>query len=304
MHAGSSSTSIDSTSSSSPAATCTSAPPQRRAAEHGQLDLPLARAGRALQPRRDQLLLEHGALAEPVAGDDAPVEVERVRHDLAQVPDAQLDRASRAARPRAAAPTRAPRRRSPARASTEYASSVRSAAICSITTSSARSTASSTSGLSPTARSSIGPGSHATTTTLPEKLPDGDDEAQHGLRVHPVRGDHLAVLDRARVVRRVGLDHVQLAGLAALARDVDQHERVVAAHDLVGEVEPARAEVHHRHARRQLAPLEPLRGLRAEAVVLHPRVADPGDEDLLLEVRAHGTPPRRDGRTGSAGCRA
>jgi hypothetical protein len=33
-------------------------------------------------------------------------------------------------------------------------------------------------------------------------------------------------------------------GLAALAADVDEHERVVAAHDLVGEVEPAGAEVH------------------------------------------------------------
>ena len=62
----------------------------RRAAEHRQLDLPLARARRALQPRHDHVLLEHRPLAHRIARDDAPVEVQRVRHDLAQVPDAQL----------------------------------------------------------------------------------------------------------------------------------------------------------------------------------------------------------------------
>ena len=46
---------------------------------------------------------------------------------------------------------------------------------------------------------------------------------------------------------RVGLHHVQRPRLAALAGDVDEHQRVVAAHDLVGEVEPAGAEVEHPH---------------------------------------------------------
>ena len=51
---------------------------------------------------------------------------------------------------------------------------------------------------------------------LARELADRADEPQHGLRVHAVRGDHLAVLDRPRVVGGVGLDHVQRAGLAAL----------------------------------------------------------------------------------------
>ena len=116
---------------------------------------------------------------------------------------------------------------------------------------------------------------------------DRAHEAQHGRRVHAVRVDRLAVLDRRRDILEVGLDHVERARLAALARDVDQHQRVVAAHDLVGEVEPARAEVHHRHARRQLARLQPLRDDRAEAVVLHPRVADARRRGSASRTRAH-----------------
>ena len=66
----------------------------------------------------------------------------------------------------------------------------------------------------------------------------------HAIKAHEIQGGYAL----RNAFNRVGLDHVQLAGLAALARDVDQHERVIAAHDLVGEVEPARAEVHHGHA--------------------------------------------------------
>ena len=70
-----------------------------------------------------------------------------------------------------------------------------------------------------------------------------------------------------------------MPGLAALAADVEDHERVVAAHHLVGEVEAAGAGVHHRDAVGQLALLEPARDLAAEAVVAQPGVADAGDED-------------------------
>ena len=68
---------------------------------------------------------------------------------------------------------------------------------------------------------------------------------------------------------------------------VDDHQRAVAAHDLVREVEPAGADVHHADAGRQLALGQPPRHLGAERVVLQPRVADAGDEDLLLELRGH-----------------
>ena len=116
---------------------------------------------------------------------------------------------------------------------------------------------------------------------------DRADEAQHGLRVHPVRVEHLAVLDARRDVLLVGLHHVERARLAALAADVDEDQRVVAAHDLVGEVEAAGAEVHHAHAGGQLAPFEALDDLAAEAVVAQPGVADAGHEDLLLERLRH-----------------
>ena len=91
--------------------------------------------------------------------------------------------------------------------------------------------------------------------------------------------DHLTVFDR-RDLGGVGLDHVQRAGLAALAADVDEHQRVVALHHLVGEIEPADAEVEDRDSLGQLALSEALGDVAAEAVVGHPGVADPGDEDL------------------------
>ena len=56
----------------------------------------------------------------------------------------------------------------------------------------------------------------------------------------------------------VGLHHVERAGIAALAADVDEDQGVVAAHHLVGEVEPAGAEVEHAHPVRQLASVEAL----------------------------------------------
>ena len=43
------------------------------------------------------------------------------------------------------------------------------------------------------------------------------------------------------------------------------------------------------HAGGQLALAEAARDLGAERVVAQPRVADAGDEDLLLELTRHGT---------------
>ena len=106
-----------------------------------------------------------------------------------------------------------------------------------------------------------------------------------------MRIDHLAVLDRLDLIG-VRLHHVERPGLAPLPADVDQDQRVVAAHDLVGEVEAAGAEVEHADPVRELGALEPLGDEAAEGVVLHPRVADAGDQDLLrrrlLICGAHG----------------
>ena len=92
-----------------------------------------------------------------------------------------------------------------------------------------------------------------------------------------------AVLD-ARLDRLlVRLHHVERARLAALAADVDEDQRVVAAHHLVGEVEPAGAEVEHRpRPRGSSRCVEPLDDLAAEAVVAQPGVADAGDQDARV----------------------
>jgi hypothetical protein len=68
---------------------------------------------------------------------------------------------------------------------------------------------------------------------------------------------------------------------------VDDQQRAVAAQDLVGEVEPARADVHDADAGGQVALRQAARNLGAKRVVLQPRVADAGDEDLLLELTGH-----------------
>ena len=113
-------------------------------------------------------------------------------------------------------------------------------------------------------------------------------EAQHRLRVHAVRVDHLAVLDAGLDLLLGRLHHVERAGLAALAAHVDQDERVVAAHHLVGEVEPAGPEVEHRGALGQLARLEPLHHLAAEAVVLSQALPMPA-----TRIRFIAPPPPR-----------
>src|SRR5207248_2314279 len=78
----------------------------------------------------------------------------------------------------------------------------------------------------------------------------------------------------------VGLHDIERSRRAALAADVDQDQRVIAAHDLVGEVQAAGAEVHHVHTRGKLACCQHLGHLAPEAVVAQPGVPDPGHEDL------------------------
>ena len=73
---------------------------------------------------------------------------------------------------------------------------------------------------------------------------------QHRPRVHAVRVDHLTVLDRTLYGGLLGLDYVERSRVAALPTDVEDHERLVAAHNLVGQVKPARADVHHGHVGR------------------------------------------------------
>ena len=165
--------------------------------------------------------------------------------------------------------------------STAYAASVRSSSIVSITTPTAASTA----------LCDLGAEAHPHLLDLGRLAGHDHDlarpraerlhEAQHGLRVHRVRVDHLPVLDAGLDVVLERLHHVERAGLSALPAHVDQDERVVAAHHLVGEVEPAGAEVEHRGALGELARLEPLHDLAAEPVVLQPGVADAGNQDAL-----------------------
>ena len=105
-----------------------------------------------------------------------------------------------------------------------------------------------TSSLSPIPISSTCAGSHATTTTLPGHAPSVLTKRSTVCGSMRVRVDHLPVLDARLDVLLVRLHHVERPGLAALAAHVYQHERVVAAHHLVGEVEAAGAEVEHDRA--------------------------------------------------------
>ena len=127
-------------------------------------------------------------------------------------------------------------------------------------------------------------------------------EAQHGLRVHRVRVDHLAVLDPGLDVLLARLHHVERPGLAALPADVHQHQRVVAAHHLVGEVEAAGAEVEDRRALGQLARLEALYHLAAEAVV--PAATRCRSPATRIRFTRSSPPPRGGRTTGSARSRA
>ena len=96
-----------------------------------------------------------------------------------------------------------------------------------------------------------------------------------------MRVEDLTVGDVALHVVGLDLHHIQRSRRLALPTDVDQDQRVVAAHDLVGEVEPAGAEVDDVHAVWQLVLAQALGDLAAEAVVAQPGVADAGNEDLL-----------------------
>ena len=148
------------------------------------------------------------------------------------------------------------------------------ASIVSTTRPTAPSTARSTSALSPSPISSTSAGSQATTTTLPGQAPSVFTKRSTVCGSMACGLIDLAVLDAGLDLLLERLHHVERPGLTALPADVDQDERVVAAHDLVGEVEPAGAEVEHRRALGQLARLQALDDLAAEAVVLEPRVAD------------------------------
>ena len=103
-------------------------------------------------------------------------------------------------------------------------------------------------------------------------------EAEHLDGVHPVR------VDRRLDVVELRLDHARACPAAARRRRVEQHDRVVAVAERVGEVHAADPVVDHLDAGRQRARGEPLGERDAEAVVAEEDVADAGDED----------PPRRD----------
>src|SRR5579871_441268 len=62
-----------------------------RAAEGRELRLPLVVAGLTAEPGVDLLELESRAVADRVAGDDLPVEAQRIGHDLAHRPDPHRD---------------------------------------------------------------------------------------------------------------------------------------------------------------------------------------------------------------------
>src|ERR1700733_7038069 len=99
--------------------------------------------------------------------------------------------------------------------------------------------------------------------------------------------DPVAVLDRARDRLLVGLHHIQRAGLASLLGDVEDHERVVAAHDLVGQVEPPGAGVHDGDARRERALAKAPGDLAAETVIPQPGVTDAGDQNAPQWLLGH-----------------
>ena len=118
------------------------------------------------------------------------------------------------------------------------------------------------------------------------------DEAQHGLRIHVVRIDQVAVLDPGLDRLGVGLHHVERPGLSALLTDVDENESVVAAHHLVREIEAAGPEVGNGHPggwSRSCSRSRPRRRSRRP----EPDVADGGDEDLLRNRRDISRPSPR-----------
>ena len=111
------------------------------------------------------------------------------------------------------------------------------------------------------------------------------DEAEHRLGIHAVRVDHLAVLDAALDLLLVGLHQIERPGFTPLTGDVHQDHGVVAAHHLVGEVEPAGAEVQNRDSGGELSLAEAPDDLAPEPIVLEPGVADAGHQNLPLPRR-------------------
>src|SRR5579872_1792356 len=117
---------------------------------------------------------------------------------------------------------------------------------------------------------------------------DRTDEPEHRLGIHPVRVEAGAVLDPRLDAGLVDLHHIQRPRLPALPACVDQDERVVAAHHLVGEVESAGTEVHDSDPRGQRALAQPPYDLAPEPVVAQPAVTDAGDQDLRRARPGHG----------------
>ncbi len=235
----------------SPSTTSTVRAAARRAAERGNVDRPTpSRSPRsAAAPATSSC--SSRAPSQTVSRDDDPeVEVQRVGHDLAQ-------RARRAAARRVTAPPggMADGRVDDRRADRELMHTPRSrvgrsSAIVSRTSVSARADGRLDGGREPVAHVVDLARLAADDDDLARPAAGGVDEAQHRVRVH-ARAGRSSRRPRSipRTPRAGARSRTACPGSLALAAGVDEDQRVVAAHHLVGEVEAARAEVHHRHAR-------------------------------------------------------
>ena len=259
--------------------------PARRAHEHRQLDLPLALAVRAAQPRRDQLLLEPRALADRALRDEAEVELERVGHHLAQRADAHAHDAHRPSRrvlldgvhDRAGerqlvhrlSPPRT-RRRPGARRSSRRRGRRR------------RPPRAPPPSLSPSPISSTPAGSQATTTTLPGQAPSVFTKRSTVCGSIPCGLITWPSSMPASTSSSERLHHVQRPGLAALAAHVDEHaaRRSRASPRRRGRARRCRSRARPR-PRAARARSSRFDDLAAEAVVAQPGVADAGDQDPL-----------------------
>ena len=191
MHARPPRTSIDSTSSSSPATHLDVGAAARRAAERRAARSPTRARTPSQRSRAGTTSCSSRAPSQTrLARDDPEVELQRVRHDLAQAPDAQRARPSPAARRRGARRCRRPRWRPRARASglvRRVRAQLGDRLAHERRARGRRPPRPAASGRARRPRPR--PARSRSTTTLPEPAADRADEAQHRLRVHPVRVD-------------------------------------------------------------------------------------------------------------------